>query len=168
MNYWTKLLQKLLFWTVLNLFWKWTATLIYSNVPKINSFIKKILGIYFWPKNTHNFSPSVFWANVLKYYLSIPLASLKYIKIYFNSKTDSTKCIACTIASKINGTPKGVYLFIPKLHSILAVANLLAPNNIIQFCSCGQISLQSAAVNCSFSDNLDTFGGNIYFADDGA
>ena len=32
----------------------------------------------------------------------------------------------CTIKSKINGTPKSVYLPISKLHSILAVANLLA------------------------------------------
>ena len=67
----------------------------------------------------------------------------------------------CTIASKINGTPKGVNLPISKLHSILAVANLLAHNNKSQICYCGQISLQSAAVNCSFSD---TFGANIYFA----
>ena len=33
-----------------------------------------------------------------------------------------------TIASKINDTPKGTYLPISKLHSILAVANLLAKN----------------------------------------
>ena len=59
--------------------------------------------------------------------------------------------------------PKGAYLPISKLHSILAVANLLAHNNKSQICYCGQISLQSAAVNCSFSD---TFGGNIYFAGD--
>ena len=72
---------------------------------------------------------------------------------------------ASTIASKINGTPKGVYLPISKLHSILAVANLLAHNNKSQICYCGQISLQSAAVNCNFSD---TFGGNIYFAGDGS
>ena len=52
----------------------------------------------------------------------------------------------CIIASKINGTPKGVYLSISKLHSILAVANLLAHNNKSQICYCGQISLQSAAV----------------------
>ena len=53
-----------------------------------------------------------------------------------------------------------------KLHSILAVANLLAHNNKSQICYCGQISLQSAAVtNCSFSD---TFGGNIYFAGNGS
>ena len=56
----------------------------------------------------------------------------------------------CNIASKINVTPKGVYLPISKLHSILAVVNLLAHNNISQICYCGQISLQSAAVNCSF------------------
>ena len=54
--------------------------------------------------------------------------------------------------------PKGVYLPISKLHSILAVANLLAHNNISQICYCGQISLQSAAVNCSFSDNLTPLG----------
>ena len=63
-----------------------------------------------------------------------------------------------TIASKINNTPKGVYLPISKLHSILAVANLLAHNNLSQICYCGQISLQSAAVNCSFSDNLTPLG----------
>ena len=60
----------------------------------------------------------------------------------------------CTIASKINVTSKGGYLPISKLHSILAVANLLAHNNINQICYCGQISLQSAAAKCSFSDNL--------------
>ena len=53
-------------------------------------------------------------------------------------------------ASKTNVTLKGVYLSISKLHSILAVANLFAHNNISQICYCGQISLQSAAVNCSF------------------
>ena len=60
--------------------------------------------------------------------------------------------------------PKGVYLPISKLHSILAVANLVAHNNISQICYCGQISLQSATVDCSFSD---TFRGNIYFAGGG-
>ena len=59
-----------------------------------------------------------------------------------------------TIASKINVTPQGVYLSISKLHSILSVANLLAHNNKSQICYCGQISLQSAAVNCSFSDTF--------------
>ena len=47
---------------------------------------------------------------------------------------------------------------------ILALANILAHNNISQTCYCGQISLQSAAVSCSISD---TFGGNINFAVDG-
>ena len=70
--------------------------------------------------------------------------------------------MACTIASKINGTPKGVS--ISKLHSILAVANLLAHNNKSQICYCGQISLQSAAVNCNF---LTPLGGTINFAGDG-
>ena len=59
--------------------------------------------------------------------------------------------------------PKGVYLPISKLHSTLSVANLLAHNNKSQICYCGQISLQSAAVNCSF---YDFFGDNIYFAGD--
>ena len=53
---------------------------------------------------------------------------------------------------------KGVYLPISKLHSILAVANLLAHNNISHICYCGQISLQSAAVKCSFSNNLIPLG----------
>ena len=73
---------------------------------------------------------------------------------------------ACTIASKINVTPKGVVLPISKLHSILAVANLLAHDNISQICYCGQILLQSAAVNCSFSDIPTPLGSNIYFAGD--
>ena len=64
----------------------------------------------------------------------------------------------CTIASKINVIPKGVYLPISKLHSILAVANLLAHNNKSQICYCSQISLQSVVVNCSFSDNLIPLG----------
>ena len=60
----------------------------------------------------------------------------------------------CTIGSKINGTPICVYLPISKLHSILAIVNLLAHNNKSQICFCGQILLQSAAVNCSFSDTF--------------
>ena len=72
-------------------------------------------------------------------------------------------CRKGTIAIKVNVTPKGVYLPVSKLHSILVVANLLAHNNKSQICYCGQISLQSAAVNCSFSD---TFGGNIYSSGD--
>ena len=45
-----------------------------------------------------------------------------------------------------------------KLHSILAVSNLLAHNSISQICYRGQISLQSTADNCSFSDNLTPLG----------
>ena len=56
------------------------------------------------------------------------------------------------INSKINGTPKGFYLPISKLHLILAIANLLAHNNK-WFCYYGQVK---------------TFGGTIYFAVDGA
>ena len=67
-----------------------------------------------------------------------------------------------TIASKINFTPKGDYLPISKLHSIIAVANLLAHNNISQICYCGQISLQSAAVNFSFSSNLTHLGYHLF------
>ena len=63
-----------------------------------------------------------------------------------------------TIASKINGTPKGVFLPISKLHSILVVANLLAHNNKSHICYCGQISLQIAAGNCSFCDNPTPLG----------
>ena len=63
-----------------------------------------------------------------------------------------------TIGSKINVTPKNIYLPTSKLHSSSAVANLLAHNNKSQICYCGQISLQSAAVNCSFSNNLTPLG----------
>ena len=72
----------------------------------------------------------------------------------------SMKCvekkIKHTIASKINDTPKGVYL--PISNSILTEVNLLAHNNKSQICYCGQISLQSSAVNCGFSDNLAILG----------
>ena len=53
---------------------------------------------------------------------------------------------------------------ISMLDSIFAVANLLAHNNISQVYYCGQISLGSAEVNCSFSDNLSPFGGTNYFS----
>ena len=51
-------------------------------------------------------------------------------------------------------SPKGVYDPILNVHSILAITNLLAHNNISQICYCGQILLQCAAVNCNFSDFL--------------
>ena len=85
-------------------------------------------------------------------------------KLILASVCPSVQGVVCTIASKINVTPKGAYLPISKLHSILAVANLLAHNNKSQICYCGQISLRSVAVNCTFSD---TFGGNTYFAGNG-
>ena len=59
--------------------------------------------------------------------------------------------------------PKGVYLPISKLNSILPVANLLAHNKHKSNLLLRYNSLQGAAVNCTFSD---TFGGNIYFAGD--
>ena len=45
-----------------------------------------------------------------------------------------------TIASKINVTSIGVCICLPisKLHSILAVKNLLAHNNKSQICYCGK------------------------------
>ena len=45
-----------------------------------------------------------------------------------------------------------------KLHSILAVADLLARIKISRICYCGQISLQSVSVNCSFTDSLAPLG----------
>ena len=71
------------------------------------------------------------------------------------------------IASKINVTLIVVYLPISKQQSILAVANLLAHNNKSQICYCGQILLQRAAVNCSFSDNPKPFGVTFIYAGDG-
>ena len=50
-----------------------------------------------------------------------------------------TPVTPCTIVSKIYDTPKGVYLPISKLHSILAVVILVAHNNLSQICYCGQI-----------------------------
>ena len=43
------------------------------------------------------------------------------------------------IGSKINGNPKGVYVPISKVHSILVLANQLAQNNL-WFCYCGQVN----------------------------
>ena len=45
-------------------------------------------------------------------------------------RSNKFKSTLHAINSKINGIPKGVYLFISKPHSILAVANLLALNNL--------------------------------------
>ena len=49
--------------------------------------------------------------------------------------------------------------FITILHSILAVRNLLAHNDISEICHCGLISLHyKVAVNSSFYDNLTLLG----------
>ena len=49
-------------------------------------------------------------------------------KLLSSSKFENIKffmpSFRCTIASQVNGTPKGAYSPILKLHSILAVANL--------------------------------------------
>ena len=67
----------------------------------------------------------------------------------------------CTITCKINVTPKDVYLPISKvyIHFILAESIYLPiiPNTS-QICYCGQISLQSAVVDGSFSANLTLLG----------
>ena len=85
-----------------------------------------------------------------------------YYVIHFYFQNNSVKIgncklysLYCTIASKINVTPKGVYLPISKKHSILAVANLLAHNNISQ-----NLLLRSNFFRecCSFSDNLTPLG----------
>ena len=47
------------------------------------------------------------------------------------------------LKSKIHGTPKGVYLPILKLHSILAVTNLLVHNNITYYRQINLIRLKS-------------------------
>ena len=70
-----------------------------------------------------------------------------------------------TNSSKINGNTKGVYLPIPKPHSILAVMNLHAHNNL-WLCYYGQVNsvqlILSVASKCS-SKNI---WGTIYYAVD--
>ena len=56
----------------------------------------------------------------------------------------------------INVTSKSLYLPFSKIH--LDVANLLAHNNMSQICYSGQNLVQSAVVDCSFSDNLTPLG----------
>ena len=68
----------------------------------------------------------------------------------------------CTIDSKISGTPKGVYLPIFKIHSILAIANLLAHINS-WLCYYGQVNslrLKSSVASKWASKHL---WGTIYF-----
>ena len=100
--------------------------------------------------NFHVFISNNCNANVLYFkireFLCVAIKKIKQFKYYVN--------LMCTFASKINGTLKGVYLPISKLHSILAVTNLFAHSNISQICYCGQISIQCAAVNFSCSVNF--------------
>ena len=82
---------------------------------------------------------------------------LSEIDRYMSYKLNAfTYLVTRTITSKINVTPRGVYLPISKLHSILAVANLLAHNNISQICYCGQILYR--VLHCCFSNNLTLLG----------
>ena len=83
--------------------------------------------------------------------------------LFFLSQINPTKC---TITSKINGTPKGVYLPIPKLRSILAAANLRAHNNL-WFCYYGQVNSLWLKSNIASKLASKHFGGTIYFAGDG-
>ena len=53
------------------------------------------------------------------------------------------------VISKINGTLKGVYLLISKLHSILAVANLLAFNKCMVMLVCAS-KFATTKIECSF------------------
>ena len=54
------------------------------------------------------------------------------------------------MTSKINGTPgRCIHAHFDAIQSILTAANLFAHNNMS-----GQISLQSAAVNCNLSDTF--------------
>ena len=56
----------------------------------------------------------------------------------------------CAINSEVNCTPVGVSLPILKLHSIIAVTNLLAHNNL-WLCFYGQVSkFGRAKMECSF------------------
>ena len=60
--------------------------------------------------------------------------------------------------------PKGVYLPISKLLSILVVANLLAHN--LWFCYYGQVNLLQLKSRVASKWASNTFGGIIYFAVD--
>ena len=71
----------------------------------------------------------------------------------------------CTIAYKINGTPKVVYLAISKLHSILAVANLLA-HNFITISYYGQVNSLKLKSSVALNGQVNPFGGAIYFTVD--
>ena len=83
-----------------------------------------------------------------------------------NNYNKNARNVTCTINSKINGTPKGIYLPISKLHSVLVVVYLLAHNNL-WLCYYGQgnsLRLKSSVASILASTH---FGGTIYFAVDG-
>ena len=85
--------------------------------------------------------------------------------IYTNKKYNWREIIWCTKTRKINGTRTSRCLLV---HFKATHDFSLSDNNISQICYCGQISLQCAALNWSFSGNLTALvGGTIYFADDG-
>ena len=71
--------------------------------------------------------------------------------------------IRCTIASEINGTSKGVYVPISKLHSILVIANLLAHNNL-WLCYYGPVNSLRLKSNVTSIWACKTLGCTIYFA----
>ena len=75
-----------------------------------------------------------FWSHFAWYFLLMPVMAMRS-----NLETDYP---LDTISSKINGTPKGVYLPNSKLNSILAVSNILAHNNRSKFAT--------AKIECSF------------------
>ena len=70
------------------------------------------------------------------------------------------------IASKITVTLKGVYWPISKLHSILAVADLLAHNNKSQFVTAVKFHYRVLQLTAVFLTIWHLWG-NIYFAGDG-
>ena len=64
----------------------------------------------------------------------------------------------CTMASKINVSPKVFTSPFRSYTRFLTASNLLVHNSVSQICYCCQISLQSAKVNCSFYCNLTPLG----------
>ena len=64
-------------------------------------------------------------------------------------------------------TPKGVYLPISKLHSVLALANLFAHNNITISYYVQVNSLYGSNQVQLRNGQIDTYRGTIYFAADG-
>ena len=68
----------------------------------------------------------------------------------------------CTINSKINGTPKGVYLPNFKLHSILAVVNFLAHNNKCYYGQVNSLRLKSSVAS-KLAINVTHWGYHLFF-----